>query len=102
MLKQREDGLLQKAWEPFPERSIETARKSWSVKRRRILEVLLVEGPLTQAEIARRTGLPYNNVKWNVPRLVSEGLVLRKNDEFQISEHAVALLKARQKGSWLL
>jgi DNA-binding MarR family transcriptional regulator/DNA invertase Pin-like site-specific DNA recombinase len=95
MLKQREDGLLQKAWEPFPERRVETARKSWSVKRRKILEVLLAEGPLTQAEIAHRTGIPYNNVKWNVPRLVSEGLVLRRNDKVQISEHAVALLKAR-------
>jgi len=92
MLKQREDGLLQKAWEPFPERRVETARKSWSVKRRKILEVLLAEGPLTQAEIAHRTGLPYNNVKWNVRKLISEGLLVRKNDKFQISTSAVTKL----------
>ena len=93
MLKQREDGLLQKAWEPFPERRIETARKSWSLKRRKILEVLRAEDALTQAEIAHKTGINYRNVQWNVRRLISEGFISREKDKIQISKLAVAALK---------
>ena len=96
IVKERDDGLVQKSWEPFPERGVETARKGWSMTRRRILEVLNVEGPLTKPEIAHKTGVAYMTVCRNIPMLVSEGLVSKHKRKYQLSELGASLLAPRQ------
>jgi DNA-binding MarR family transcriptional regulator/DNA invertase Pin-like site-specific DNA recombinase len=99
MLKQREDGLLQKAWEPFPEKHVETARKSWSAKRRRILELLNAEGPLTPAEIAHKTGINYRSVLWNVRKLISEGFVSKEKVQKTVNKKRNKILASLSRGA---
>lgn len=97
LIKEREDGLLQKAWEPFPQVLVTTREKRESLKRLRILDVLSNEEGLRLSEISRKTGIHFNTVTQNVRKLLHEGLVKEENGKIRISELGITTLKTYSK-----
>lgn len=93
LINEREDGLLQKAWEPFPQGLVATREKRESLKRRRILDVLLKEEGLRLSEIAKKTNIHFNTVTLNIRKLLQEKLVEEEDGKFRVSEFGVTVLK---------
>lgn len=73
-LKERDDGLLQRVWEPFPKRLVETRRKSISLLRRKIISVL-GSCEKTTTEIISELSLSKQVALNNLNRLEDDGFV---------------------------
>lgn len=51
------------------------------LRRQTILRTILLEGPISRAEIARRLGFNPQTVKLVIPELIEEGLILEEQEE---------------------
>lgn len=77
-LKERHDGLLQKNWEPFPDKVLATQRESQTKRIKKSLEFLSME-KMTLVELNRRTGFPEPTVRQLFSRLRRMGVVKRQD-----------------------
>lgn len=77
MLKERDDGLLQRAWEPFPEKVLPTRRRPESKRIKKFLELLQTEKKLTLVELRQKTGLSKPGAQRHISRLRKMGVVER-------------------------
>jgi len=77
ILTERADGLLQRSWEPYPEKVLATQRKPETRRVKKILELLYTEKKLTLVEVRRRTGFSQPNVQKHISKLRRMGVVER-------------------------
>jgi predicted transcriptional regulator len=84
-VKEREDGLLQKAWEPFPSTCLETREKGESRKRTQILNVL-TENEAHLGEIRSATHLATSTLLQTLQKLIQEGLIEKDQRKYKLSE----------------
>lgn len=92
-LNERDDGLLQRRWEPFPEKRINTRIRNFSIKRRKIISILLAESSLTSQQIGKRK---IGRINCAIRSLLNDGIIEKKNDELQLSEIGLTLAKAER------
>jgi hypothetical protein len=79
-LKEDEDGLLRKAWEPRPEKVVLTRSEQESAKRLKILAALQTED-MNISMLARMFDLNERNVHWHMCKMENEGIVHRSPRE---------------------
>jgi len=79
VLKERADGLLQKAWEPFPDTVLTTRLRSKSKRIKKILELLHTEKKMKLVELQRKTGFSEPCVQMHISRLRRMGVVERQD-----------------------
>jgi DNA-binding MarR family transcriptional regulator len=79
MLKERADGLLQRDWELFPDKTWKTRDRGASKQREKILTAFQVGHEITRKELQGKTGLPYATISHHVRKMVKEGIL--KEDE---------------------
>lgn len=74
MLKERPDGLLQKSWEPFPDKVVATRCRSGWMTREKILR-LLIDKDLTTAELAEKLSFTQARVLQQLNEMRERGIV---------------------------
>lgn len=77
MLKERDDGLLARAWEPFPKIVLSKRRRPESKRIKKILELLYTEKKITLVALRQKTGFPEPTIQTHISRLRKMGVIER-------------------------